>query len=341
MIETYSFTHLTAMSHQNKLMRPGALLPQTVAMSNTLDNNQQHRIPTQYMQSSLDSLSRLGQLRPKTQVIPNSLDRPLPSIRPQISKPETQETPNNLLPSIRPQTQGIPNSSDRLSTSPTSGLYHQPSQPSAGPSCLPNTDLNENYQPPKKPSGPPKSSNPFYESVQTFSGDSSNPHKDFRPRGYEEALTCPPSLEGPQMISVHRKSYDRHMASQQRNFQNMHPYARAHQDRWVLGYILRSNSGCVNTWPWYRYRNPNDLSGGYRCKGGHHLITDGLIAEGKGGYWAQSRTSGRDDPVWVGPFYTEDEEMRYYDWEYDNLSDYRVPAYEFWVVGCEGPALGV
>lgn len=143
------------------------------------------------------------------------------------------------------------------------------------------------------------------------------------------------------MISVNRTSYDRHMASQQQNIQTMHPKARRQQDKWVLEYIYRSNSGCINTWPWYRYRNPKDRSGGYRCKGGHHLITDDLIAEGKGGWWMQSLTSGRDDPAWVGPFYTGEEELAYRYWEDENLSRYAAPWYEFWAVGCEGPALGV
>ena len=44
--------------------------------------------------------------------------------------------------------------------------------------------------------------------------------------------------------------------------------------------------------------------GAYRCEGLYHLVSDELLAEGKGGIYALDfEVSNTHNPVWLGPLY--------------------------------------
>jgi len=48
------------------------------------------------------------------------------------------------------------------------------------------------------------------------------------------------------------------------------------------------------------------IEGGYRCKGKHHMVTDELLAEGKGGCYVCFE-GRKENPDWEGPFYSREE----------------------------------
>ncbi|KAF4636452.1 hypothetical protein G7Y89_g1638 [Cudoniella acicularis] len=99
---------------------------------------------------------------------------------------------------------------------------------------------------------------------------------------------------------------DAAMAARQTQYQSLPPHKRAKQEEWAQNF-LRNSGICPAGWQWLR-EGP-----GYRCQGGHHFITDQLIAKGRGGFYEMNRgvrekaIPGVGSPLnpetWGGPFY--------------------------------------
>ena len=97
--------------------------------------------------------------------------------------------------------------------------------------------------------------------------------------------------------STLKSAYDQKMASRQRQYESLSITERVLQDNWAQAQ-LRTLPRCAAGYQWHRER------GGYRCDGQRHMVTDDLLAEGKGGRFSMSATQGsRANPVWEGPFY--------------------------------------
>jgi hypothetical protein len=105
------------------------------------------------------------------------------------------------------------------------------------------------------------------------------------------------------VLNILRSDLDRSMASRQINIESLHPRDRQQQDAWARQQ-LEGNPGhqrsCVVGYPWTR------IIGGYRCEGQRHLVTDELLAEGKGGCYVMDVNTERNNPAWTGPFYGDD-----------------------------------
>ena len=81
------------------------------------------------------------------------------------------------------------------------------------------------------------------------------------------------------------------MAARQTQIESMAPRERAEQEQWAQAQLAQNAGTCVAGFSWSR------IEGGYRCRGGAHMVTDELLAEGKGGYYRHAC------PGWEGPIY--------------------------------------
>lgn len=101
----------------------------------------------------------------------------------------------------------------------------------------------------------------------------------------------------PETIRTHFKNAtDVRMAARQTLLTTLSSRDQKEQHDWAKEFIARV-APCVEGFKWKR------IDGGYQCKGGHHLISDDLLAEGKGGFW--SLPSKRDTNYRWGPYYSE------------------------------------
>ncbi|TVY45896.1 hypothetical protein LSUB1_G000491 [Lachnellula subtilissima] len=121
------------------------------------------------------------------------------------------------------------------------------------------------------------------------------------PRGSQPSLSRPvvecrmPSrLDGPesQSQSTLKTSYDVKMATRQLQIESLSSVEKNEQDKWALSQ-LSLHSTCVMGLEWRKSVN------GYRCSGGGHLVTNELLAEGKGGLYHHCG-------VWLGPMYGQE-----------------------------------
>ncbi|KAE8454293.1 hypothetical protein EG329_005218 [Mollisiaceae sp. DMI_Dod_QoI] len=95
-------------------------------------------------------------------------------------------------------------------------------------------------------------------------------------------------------------SRDREMAARQTRYTILLPSEREEQETWAQTQIKRT-AKCPHTWDWIRL----DRERGYRCEGGHHFITDELLAEGKRGMmFIPLDLEGKWDVRW-GPYYPD------------------------------------
>jgi hypothetical protein len=78
-----------------------------------------------------------------------------------------------------------------------------------------------------------------------------------------------------------RTAYDRTMAMRQTQIKKLSPEERAIQEEWAKSMLEKLPGQCVLCFGWRR----EDKIDGYRCVGGNHVITDEMLAEGKGGYY--------------------------------------------------------
>ena len=89
---------------------------------------------------------------------------------------------------------------------------------------------------------------------------------------------------------------DRAMADRQTKYATLAPSEQKKQEQWAQSMIQRTGS-CPEGFNWRR------IGDGYQCDGGHHVISDELLAEGLGGVYALNLAS-RPDLRW-GPYYAE------------------------------------
>ena len=94
--------------------------------------------------------------------------------------------------------------------------------------------------------------------------------------------------------SLLRTTYDVQMASKQTLIDSLPPVERQKQEKWAQDQLIHNAGSCVAGFAWDR------VKGGYRCQGKHHMVTDELLAEGKGGYYS---TADHVNPNWRGPHY--------------------------------------
>ena len=76
-------------------------------------------------------------------------------------------------------------------------------------------------------------------------------------------------------------------ASRQKDYAHMPPAEKKKQDEWLKKNLFpKMNTGCPAGFDWERIVDKwGGPSGGYVCTAGSHIITDAMIAEGKGGMW--------------------------------------------------------
>ncbi|PQE10874.1 hypothetical protein CJF30_00009006 [Rutstroemia sp. NJR-2017a BBW] len=82
------------------------------------------------------------------------------------------------------------------------------------------------------------------------------------------------------------------MASKQVRYEELSREEQIEQDSWASSYSQHAGP-CPAGFDWVRVQQ------GYVCNGGHHLMTDALVAEGKGGFYVGSLHMG-----WWGPYYS-------------------------------------
>ena len=91
-----------------------------------------------------------------------------------------------------------------------------------------------------------------------------------------------------QSQSTLKTSYDVKMATRQLQIESLSSTEKHEQDKWAQSQ-LSLHSTCVMGMKWLK----NVV--GYRCSGGGHLVTNELLAEGKGGLYHHC------NGVWLGP----------------------------------------
>ncbi|KAH6664950.1 hypothetical protein B0J14DRAFT_607026 [Halenospora varia] len=96
--------------------------------------------------------------------------------------------------------------------------------------------------------------------------------------------------------------HDQHMASRQTKIKSMREDERKEQEKWAQSYMARIGI-CPEGFDWKAV----DIFGrGYRCDGGHHIMTNDIIAEGQGGVylWVDPEDSPEDI---YGPYYPDED----------------------------------
>lgn len=105
--------------------------------------------------------------------------------------------------------------------------------------------------------------------------------------------------------SLLRSTHDQGMASQQSRIDSLPPAERQKQEAWAQYQLQQIQGTCVAGFAWGR------IQGGYRCHGGHHMVTDELLAEGRGGCYWTTAVAWATNPIWEGPFYGRREAMEH------------------------------
>jgi hypothetical protein len=85
------------------------------------------------------------------------------------------------------------------------------------------------------------------------------------------------------------------MASRQTQYESLPPDQQAKQESWAQSFLKREGR-CPQDYGWQRVEGI-----GYQCEGLNHLVTDELIAEGKGGFMVLRE----ENPYFpaMGPYY--------------------------------------
>ena len=107
--------------------------------------------------------------------------------------------------------------------------------------------------------------------------------------------------------SVLKSPEDVGMAARQTQFQSLTPQDQARQDQWARTQ-LAINGACPEKYAWLRRDE------GYQCEGGHHFISDELLAEGKGGIWHLRNSAHTRSDNRIGPYYEDPRSPG--DWKY-------------------------
>lgn len=111
--------------------------------------------------------------------------------------------------------------------------------------------------------------------------------------------------------STFRSQQDMQMASRQTQYDQLSPQDRNEQEAWAQTQLGQNSGRCPQRYEWIRQ------SGGYRCGGGTHFVTDALLAEGKGRYYKPNVVKGvkttlrlQDGSSWSGPFPVQESDDR-------------------------------
>lgn len=108
-----------------------------------------------------------------------------------------------------------------------------------------------------------------------------------------------PTQSGMKSASKYVTEHDRKMASQQTQIESLTGDERSKQESWAQSQLGGLSTNCVAGCRWNRIR------GGYKCDAGICLVTDELLAEGRGGFYQDCR-SIRNGSIRKGPFYPGD-----------------------------------
>lgn len=113
----------------------------------------------------------------------------------------------------------------------------------------------------------------------------------------QSQINASATIQLPATIESHfRNDTDVRMAARQSLLTTLSSSDQQEQHDWAREFIAHV-APCIEGYNWKR------VKWGYQCKGGHHLISDDLLAEGKGGFW--SLPSSRDTDSRWGPYYSE------------------------------------
>ncbi|KAM3066875.1 hypothetical protein ACMFMF_009926 [Clarireedia jacksonii] len=136
-----------------------------------------------------------------------------------------------------------------------------------------------------------------------------NPRADYEvTRLQRDNLQVPSttSRAPPGQKSVLQSQNDAAMASRQTKYTELDTTQRKEQDDWAAT-IAQRTGACPHGFQWVR----DDTVNGYICAPGNHVITDELVAEGKGGcYIIRDYWSGFT--YLIGPWYKNDDDIWVY-----------------------------
>ena len=127
--------------------------------------------------------------------------------------------------------------------------------------------------------------------AQTILGNGSNPRelqRDFIPNFARTTFSSDSDIQ---------------MASRQVLIETLPHHERQQQETWEQDQLNYNHDKCSAGYAWVR------INGGYKCAGGFHLVTDELLAEGKGGYYEKNLVRSKyweipwEQVDWIGPRY--------------------------------------
>ena len=101
--------------------------------------------------------------------------------------------------------------------------------------------------------------------------------------------------------SILHNPEDEAMAARQTQFQSLAPSDRVKQDEWAQMMLKRMGS-CPEGFAWSR------IADAYQCHGGHHVCSDELLQEGKGGVYVILERGRAESTTKYGPYYAEPSE---------------------------------
>jgi len=87
----------------------------------------------------------------------------------------------------------------------------------------------------------------------------------------------------PNVKSIYTNPKDAERAAKQTRYNSMNAEEKKEQDKWVQKNVFDKSAPCPSGYTWERV--PGHRSDGYICNGGNHLVTDAMIADGRGGFW--------------------------------------------------------
>ncbi|RFU34973.1 hypothetical protein B7463_g1368, partial [Scytalidium lignicola] len=195
---------------------------------------------------------------------------------------QTAQSPSTQ-PAVIPSPHRVPQPSAR-----------PPPQPSSRPTVQPT--IQPSFRPVAQPSARPTAiKRPTHTTVEPSTQPSARPTAST----VGGLSTTAASQAGTQTIrqSIYKSALDQQMASRQTQIDTLSPDERKKQEEWAQTQ-LNIVGVCVAGFLWDR------VDGGYRCRGGNHLVTDELLAEGHGGYLSYTAFG------WTGPYYPSDPPFR-------------------------------
>ncbi|KAF8847327.1 hypothetical protein BDZ45DRAFT_560441, partial [Acephala macrosclerotiorum] len=97
--------------------------------------------------------------------------------------------------------------------------------------------------------------------------------------------------------SIFKNARDAEMGARQTMINTLSLDERKEQEKWAMNH-LKLTVACPDAFTWKR------IDKGYHCNGEHHLITDEILAEGKGGVFLIG--GDLEEERW-GPYYASNE----------------------------------